>query len=207
MVAAKQTVPHLYLAGDVCMGAATAMIERMRAEGSRITVTALLVRAAARALREHPRLNASFRQGAIVLNRECNVGVAVAVDDGLFVPVIRQADAKALPAIASELKSLAETARAGRLTPGQYEGGSITISNLGMYGVRYFLPIINPPECCILGVGAIREEAVVREGGIRVDQVMTISISADHRATDGAEVARFYQTLKGLLEEPEGLAT
>jgi pyruvate dehydrogenase E2 component (dihydrolipoamide acetyltransferase) len=112
---------------------------------------------------------------------------------------------KGLPAISEELKSLAETARAGKLIPEQYEGGSITISNLGMFGVDYFLPIINEPQSCIIGVGRINEQVVVRDGGMRIERVMKISLSADHRVVDGALCAEFFQTLKGILEEPSGL--
>jgi pyruvate dehydrogenase E2 component (dihydrolipoamide acetyltransferase) len=133
------------------------------------------------------------------------VGVAVAVEDGLFVPVVRRADGKGLAQIAAELRSLADAARQGKLIPEQYEGGSITISNLGMYGVQAFLPIINPPESCIVGVGATTEQAVVVNGGIRVEPVMTVSLSADHRATDGVVAAQFFSTLKALLEKPEDL--
>jgi pyruvate dehydrogenase E2 component (dihydrolipoamide acetyltransferase) len=134
------------------------------------------------------------------------VGVAVAVQDGLFVPVIKRADQKGLADVSAELRSLAETARAGKLIPEQYEGGSVTISNLGMYGVDYFLPIINPPESCIIGVGAIREQPVVRAGGIAVEPVVKVSVSADHRVVDGVQAGKFFRTLKGLLEDPRRLA-
>jgi pyruvate dehydrogenase E2 component (dihydrolipoamide acetyltransferase) len=202
MAASKQTAPHFYLIGDVRMGEAMAMLARLKEEGTRVTVTGLLVKAVGLALREHPRLNARFDDGAVVRNAACNVGVAVAVEDGLFVPVIRDADAKALPVISAELKSLAERARESKLIPEQYEGGCITISNLGMYGVGAFLPIINPPESAIIGVGTVAEQPVARDGGIAVEAVMKLSLSADHRVVDGAEAAAFFQTLKGLLEEP-----
>ena len=120
-------------------------------------------------------------------------------------PVIKDADAKGLVEISSELRSLAETARAGKLIPEQYEGGSITISNLGQYGVEYFLPIVNPPETCIVGVGAIVEQPVAEGGELRVEPIMKVSLSADHRVTNGAEVAEFLRTLRDLLEEPSKL--
>ncbi len=205
MTASKQSAPHFYLIGDVRMGEAMAMLARLKEEGTRVTVTGLLVKAVGLALKEHPRVNARFAGEALLRNTACNVGVAVAVEDGLFVPVIRDADAQALPVISAELKSLAETAREGKLIPEQYEGGCITISNLGMYGVGAFLPIINPPESVIIGVGAIAEQPVARDGGIAVEAVMKLSLSADHRVVDGAEAAAFFQTLKGLLEEPEGI--
>jgi pyruvate dehydrogenase E2 component (dihydrolipoamide acetyltransferase) len=207
MTASKRDVPHFYLVGDVAMGAALALLRELERQGRKATVTALLVKAVGLVLAEHPRMNARFDGDAVVLNAERNVGVAVAVEDGLFVPVIRRADAKDLPAISAELRSLAEAAREGRLIPGQYEGGSITVSNLGMFGVTSFLPIINPPEACIIGVGAIANRVVAtEEGGMRVEPMMSVSLSADHRVTDGAEAARFFQTLKGLLEAPGPLA-
>jgi pyruvate dehydrogenase E2 component (dihydrolipoamide acetyltransferase) len=206
MTAAKQSVPHFYLVGDICMSAAQGMLRQMKADGRRATVTALLIKAVGIALREHPRVNARFAGDGVVLNRSRDVGVAVAVEDGLFVPVVRGADLKGLQAISEELKSLAETARAGKLIPEQYEGGSITISNLGMFGVDYFLPIINEPQSCIIGVGRITDQVVVRDGGIRVEPVMKISLSADHRVVDGALCAEFFQGLKDLLEDPSGLA-
>jgi pyruvate dehydrogenase E2 component (dihydrolipoamide acetyltransferase) len=205
MTAAKQNVPHFYLVGDIGMGAARQMLDALKAQGKRATVTALLIKAVGIALREHPRVNARFDGDAVVLNRGCNVGVAVAVDDGLFVPVVRGADRKGLSAISEELRSLAATAREGKLIPEQYEGGSITVSNLGMFGVDYFIPIINEPQSCIIGVGRVTDEVVVRDGGIRVEQVMKVSLSADHRAIDGALCAQFFQTLKDILEDPSGL--
>jgi len=205
MAEAKQTVPHFYLMGEVAMRAAREFLQGRAASGRKATVTALVVRAVALALRRHPRMNARFDGDAVVLNARCSVGVAVAVEDGLFVPVVRDADAKDLPAISAELKDLAETARAGSLVPEQYEGGSVTVSNLGMYGVDCFLPIINPPQACILGVGVVRDRVVVRDGGMAVEPMMELALSADHRVVDGAEAARFFQSLKGLLEQPEGL--
>jgi pyruvate dehydrogenase E2 component (dihydrolipoamide acetyltransferase) len=205
MTAAKQTVPHFYLVGDICMSAAQEMLRQMKADGRRATVTALLIKAVGIALREHPRVNVRFAGDGIVLNRGRDVGVAVAVEDGLFVPVVRGADLKSLQAISEELRSLAETARAGKLIPEQYEGGSITVSNLGMFGVDYFLPIINEPQSCIIGVGRITDQVVVRDGGICVEPVMKISLSADHRAVDGALCAEFFQALKEILEDPFGL--
>ncbi len=206
MTQSKQSVPHFYLVGDVLMGAAMAYVKALSAGGgTKVTLTPLLVKAVGVALKQNPRMNARFDRDAIVLNADCNVGVAVAVEDGLFVPVVRRADAKGLAEIASELRSLADAAREGKLIPEQYEGGSITISNLGMFGVQAFLPIINPPESCIIGVGAVTEQAIVVNGGIRVEPVMTVSVSADHRAADGVVAAQFFSTLKAVLETPEDL--
>ncbi|MCK4284163.1 MAG: 2-oxo acid dehydrogenase subunit E2, partial [Candidatus Brocadiae bacterium] len=206
MAAAKQAVPHFYLVGEIGMRAATEFLQDFRAlTEERVTVTGLLVKAVGLVLKQHPRMNARFDGDAVVLNAARNVGVAVAVEDGLFVPVIKDADAKGLVEISSELRSLAETARAGKLIPEQYEGGSITISNLGQYGVEYFLPIVNPPETCIVGVGAIVERPVAEGGELRVEPIMKVSLSADHRVTNGAEAAEFLQTLRELLEEPSKL--
>jgi len=203
MTQSKQTVPHFYLMGDVMMGAAMAYAARASESlGAKVTLTTLLVKAVGLALHQNPRMNARFDGDGIVLNAQCNVGVAVAVEGGLFVPVLKEANAKGLAAISTELRALAEAARQGRLIPEQYEGGSITVSNLGMYGVEAFLPIINPPESCIVGVGAVTEKAVVVDGGIRVEPVMKLSVSADHRAVDGVVAAEFFRTLKSLLEEP-----
>jgi pyruvate dehydrogenase E2 component (dihydrolipoamide acetyltransferase) len=203
MTAAKQAIPHFYLVGDVLMRKARGLLAEISAEGTKVTVTGLLIKAVGLALKAHPRVNCRFDGNAVVLNPRCNVGVAVAVDDGLFVPVVNDADRKTLPAISGELRALAGQAREGTLIPEQYEGGSITLSNLGMYGVDYFLPIINMPQSCIIGVGKMSDQVLAYDGGIRVEPVMKLSLSADHRAIDGAQCAEFFQTLKGLLEEPE----
>jgi pyruvate dehydrogenase E2 component (dihydrolipoamide acetyltransferase) len=205
MTQSKQSVPHFYLVGDVMMGAAIAYAQHQSTSGAKVTLTHLLVKAVALALRKAPRMNARFDGDAIVLNAHCNVGVAVAVEDGLFVPVVRNADEKSLGEIGSELRSLADAARQGRLIPEQYEGGSITISNLGMFGVQTFLPIINSPESCIVGVGAVTDQVVAVNGGIRVEPVMAVSVSADHRVADGVAAAQFFSTLKALMEKPEDL--
>ncbi|NLW51060.1 MAG: 2-oxo acid dehydrogenase subunit E2 [Candidatus Brocadiaceae bacterium] len=204
MAQSKQTVPHFYLLGEVEMRAAMAYLAARAEGGVRVTLTVLIVRAIGEALCRHPRVNARFDRDAVVLNGACNVGVAVAVEDGLFVPVIRDADAKDLETISAELKTLAGKARAGALLPEDYEGGSVTLSNLGMYGVDGFLPIINPPEACIVGVGTVRERVIARGGRPVVEPTMEVSVSADHRVVDGAEAGRFFQTLKGLLEHPGG---
>ncbi len=206
MTESKQQVPHFYLVGEVQMDAAMGMAARLKAEtGEKITVTVLLVKAAAVALRETPRVNARFDGDAVVLNEHCNVGVAVAVEDGLFVPVVRDADSLELPDIAGRIEKLAQKARSGQLIPEDYEGGSITLSNLGMYGIDYFQPIINPPESCILGIGAVREQPAARDGMLGIRRIMKVSLSADHRAIDGVQAAQFFQTFRELLESPEQL--
>jgi len=206
MAASKRSAPHFYLTGDVMMRRAMDNLAARRAAGTKLTVTVLLIKAAGLALREHPRVNARFQGDSVALNAACNVGVAVGVEDGLFVPVVRDADRKDLAELAQELRSLAAAARAGRLSPEQYEGGSITLSNLGMFGVDFFLPIINPPESCILGVGAVRDRVIAVDGEARVEPVMTVSVSGDHRVIDGVQAAQFFRTFRELIEEPERLA-
>ncbi len=206
MTEAKQSIPHFYLTTDVWMDAAMAFLERLRRESAeKITLTAVLVKAAGHALRHHPRVNAQFTGDAVVMKERCNVGVAVAVEDGLFVPVIRDADRKGIGAISAELRSLADAARRGNLLPEQYEGGSITLSNLGMFAVDYFQAIINPPESCIIGVGTARQRPVVREGQLGVARMMGVTLSADHRVLDGVEAARFMESFQELLEAPDRL--
>ena len=206
MTESKQTVPHFYLVGDVKMRAALAFRKELNSNGDvHITITDLLVRAAGLALKKHPRMNARYEGESIVVNEQANVGVAVAVEDGLFVPVIKDAASRDLGDISQDLKSLAETARAGKLRPDQYEGGCLTISNLGTYGIDYFMPIINPPESCIIGIGRVGEEIVVEDGAMRIEPMMKVSVSADHRVVDGASAAEFFATFRDLLEDPQEL--
>ncbi len=206
MTRSKQNVPHFYLVGQVNMRSAMKFREeRNETGGAHLTVTDLLVRAAGVALGKHPRMNVRFDEDGIVYNAHANVGVAVAVDDGLFVPVIQNADQRSLVDISDDVKSMAESARQGSLPPEKYEGGSVTISNLGTYGVDYFMPIINEPESAILGVGQISEEVIAEDGAIRVEPIMKVSVSADHRAVDGALAADFFATFRDLLEDPAQL--
>jgi len=208
MTMSKQTVPHFYLVGDAMMRAAGEYARELtESTGQKITITTLIIKAVGIALKRHPRVNGRFDGDAAVLNAACNVGVAVAVEDGLFVPVVKDADRKGLAQISTELRELAGLARQGKLIPEQYEGGSVTLSNLGMFGVDYFIPIINPPESCIVGIGRIKDEAIVSDGGIRIEPVMKISISADHRIVDGLQTAQFFSTLKELLENPVELGS
>ncbi len=207
MTQSKQTIPHFYLVGNVNMQRTGDLRDRLNEEAAeKVSFTALLVKAAAISLRDHPRVNAQFDDGEIVLNEHANIGVAVAVEDGLFVPVVKDADRLSIPEISSQLKELVELSRAGKLRPDQYEGGSLTLSNLGMFGVEYFIPIINPPESCIMGIGEMGNEVVARDdGSIAVEPRMKISLSADHRIVDGAAAAQFFQTFKSVLEGAERL--
>jgi len=170
--------------------------------GIRLSFNDILVKAAATALADHPYLNARWTDDGILLVESINVGVAVAVEDGLVVPVIRDADRKRLPEISAELSRLVSRAREDRLSMEEITGGTFTITNLGMYGVESFTPIVNPPETAILGVGAIVERPVGRDGQIVLRPMMTLSLSFDHRIVDGAPAAQFLQRVKQLLEEP-----
>jgi pyruvate dehydrogenase E2 component (dihydrolipoamide acetyltransferase) len=166
------------------------------------SVTDLLIRACAVALRAHPHVNASWAGDHLVQRGHVNIGVAVALDDGLIVPVVRDADRKSLTEIATEAHALTERARAGKLTPDEFSGGTFTISNLGMFGIDHFTAVINPPEAAILAVGAAREEAVVRDGQLVAATTMKLTLSIDHRVLDGATAAAFMRDLVRLIEHP-----
>ena len=154
------------------------------------------------ALRKHPGVNSSWLGDKIRINGQVNIGVAVAVPEGLLVPVVRNADVKSFSQINEEVKQLAELARAKKLQPEQMQGNTFTISNLGMFDVDEFTAIINPPDACILAVGSIVEKPVVRQGNIVVGNTMKVTLSSDHRVVDGATAAQFLQTFKALLESP-----
>lgn len=168
----------------------------------KISVNDFIVRAAALALRDVPEANVSFAGHEMKLYEDVDICVAVATDGGLVTPVVRNADRKGLSTLAIEVKELAGLARAGKLRPEQYQGGSFTISNLGMYGVETVYPILNPPQACILGVGAAEEQPVVRDGVIAVGRVASLALAADHRVVDGAVAAQFLAALRARLEDP-----
>jgi len=188
-----QEAPHIALTIEVDMTQAA----QARGDAS---YTALLVQAVARALREHPLVNSTLRGDEIVQLYDVNIGVAVAAEEGLIVPVIKRADGKSLRDIDAELKDLAERARSGTLTLDDVSGGTFTITNLGMFGIPQFRAIINPPEAAILAVGSIVKRAVVINDGIQIRPMMNMTASADHRILDGVAVARFLQRVKQLLE-------
>ncbi|MGC8833614.1 MAG: dihydrolipoamide acetyltransferase family protein [Armatimonadota bacterium] len=202
-----RTAPHVNLTMEVEMTEAVKLREQIledleRRYNVRLSYTDMIVKAAALALRDHPHLNCSVENDALILHPEINVGVAVAVTDGLVVPVLRSADRKPLHEISLELKQLAAKAREGRLSPQDLSGGTFTVTNLGPYGVDAFTPIINPPQCAILGVGRIAEKVVLREGKAETIPVMNLCLSFDHRAVDGAPAAEFLRDVKGYLERP-----
>ncbi len=173
-----------------------------KAYGTRLTYTDLIVKAVARALREHPMMNATLQDDQILIHTDINVGVAVAVEDGLLVPVLKNADRKTLGEISRELRELADRARAGKSTPDDLSGGTFTITNLGAYDVEIFNPVLVPGQTGILGVGRIAEKPAIREGQVVGRHLMNLCLTFDHRVLDGAPAARFLQRVKQLLESP-----
>ena len=162
----------------------------------------MVLKACAIALKQHPAINSSWLGDKIRINHHVNIGVAVAVPDGLLVPVVRFADTKTLSQIGTEVKEFAQKAKDKKLQPADWEGSTFTISNLGMFGVDEFTAIINPPDSCILAVSAIQQIPVVKDGQVKPGNVMKVTLSCDHRVVDGASGAAFLLTLKSLLEEP-----
>jgi pyruvate dehydrogenase E2 component (dihydrolipoamide acetyltransferase) len=202
-----QEVPQFVLARDVDASRLESWraAVRRKAGSEKISHTDLLVKLCAEALRRHPRVNAGWHDGSIAVASAINVGIAVAIEDGLVVPVVRDADKLDLAAISVRSRELAEAARTGRLRPDDLQGGTFTISNLGMYGVDYFQAIVNAPQAAILAVGRILERPAAVNGELVVRPTLTLAISFDHRVVDGARGAQFLETLAGLIEEPAGL--
>ncbi|MEP7284721.1 MAG: dihydrolipoamide acetyltransferase family protein [Chloroflexota bacterium] len=197
------TIPHFYLLREVNATQLMAWLADTRTRASeKITYTDLLVKSTAAALRQHPRLNASWQNNSIVLNRDINIGLAVAVEDGLVVPVIRQADAAGLSQLAAQRIALVAKAQANKLLPPDISDGTFTISNLGMYGVDAFNAIVNPPQAAILAISRIADRVVPLNGQPAVQPIINLSLSCDHRVVDGARGAQFLQTLADLLENP-----
>jgi pyruvate dehydrogenase E2 component (dihydrolipoamide acetyltransferase) len=206
MTASWTTVPHFYLYREVAVSRLVAWRDRANAQaGARITYTDLLLRLVAAALARHPGVNASWKAGAIVRHAGIDIGLAVAIDDGLVVPVIRRADALTLAEIAARREDLVSRAQAGTLRPADIQGGGFTISNLGMYGVDAFSAIVNPPQAAILAVGRIADRVVAAGGQPTVQPTMMVTLSCDHRVVDGARGAQFLGTLAELIEEPLAL--
>ncbi len=200
----KFSSPHFYLTMEINMDSAVELRKRLNefAAPTKISFNDLVIKAVAVALRRHPAVNSSWLGDKIRFNRNINIGVAVAVEEGLLVPVVRHADMKSLSQINYEVKVFAEKGRNRKLQPEEMTGNTFTISNLGMYGIEEFTGIINPPDACLLAVGAIIQKPIVKEGEIVVGNMMKITLSCDHRAVDGAIGSEFLQTLKGILEEP-----
>lgn len=200
------TIPHFFLMREVAAGALVAWRERIAQRASeRVTYTDLLIRIVGEALRRHPRLNASWQDGAIVHHDEINIGLAVAVEDGLVVPVIHQAGDLTPGGIARRRAELVGRAQAGKLRPPDLQGGTFTISNLGMYGIDAFNAIINAPQAAILAIGRMVDRVVPVNGQPAVRPMLTLSLSCDHRVVDGARGAEFLATVAALIEEPLAL--
>lgn len=197
------TAPHFYLTMSIDMDSAIAARAKMNEfAASKVSFNDLVLKAVAVALKQHPAVNSSWLGDKIRYNEHVNIGVAVAVEDGLLVPVVRFADGKSLSRISAEVKDFAQRAKAKKLQPADWEGSTFTISNLGMFGIDEFTAIINPPDACILAVGGISQVPVVKNGAVVPGNVMKVTLSCDHRVVDGATGAAFLQTLKALLEEP-----
>jgi pyruvate dehydrogenase E2 component (dihydrolipoamide acetyltransferase) len=199
----KFTAPHFYLTMEIDMDNAMAARKSINDSGTaKISFNDMVVKACAMALRLHPKVNSSWRGETIRYNEHVHIGVAVAVDEGLLVPVVRFANEKGLSQIGAEVKSFAEKAKTKKLQPSDWEGNTFTISNLGMFGIDEFTAIINPPDACILAVGGIKSTPVVKNGAVVPGNIMKVTLSCDHRVVDGASGAAFLQTLKSYLENP-----
>jgi pyruvate dehydrogenase E2 component (dihydrolipoamide acetyltransferase) len=200
----KQEVPHFYLTVDCHLDALLKLRSEVnnRLDNQKISVNDFIVRACDLALTRVPEANVAWFETFLRQYQAADVSVAVAIDGGLVTPVIRSAQEKSLREISQEVKSLAERARAGKLAPEDYQGGTFTISNLGMYGIKQFAAILNPPQACILAVGAGEQRAIIKEGQISIATVMTCTLSVDHRAVDGAIGSKFLASFKELIEDP-----
>lgn len=198
----KATIPHIYLQVEADV---TALLERraaLRADGDVPTVNDLVVKAAALALRSHPRVNATYRDGGLLFHSRINVGVAVDTEDGSLTPVITDADQKELGEIAAEVRGLSARARSGEITPPELAGATFSISNVGMLGITSSEPIVNPGQAAKLAVGAVTARPVVRAGEVVAGEVMTLDLSCDHRVLHGGEAARFLTEVRSNLEDP-----
>ena len=199
----KFTAPHFYLTMQINMDNAVASRAKLNEVSPvKISFNDFVLKACALALKKHPKVNSSWLGDKIRINHHVNIVVAVAVEEGLLVPVVRFADLKSLSQIAGEVKEFAQKAKDKKLQPADWEGNTFTISNLGMFGIDEFTAIINPPDACILAVGAIQQIPVVRDGQMKVGNIMKVTMSCDHRVVDGATGSAFLQTLQKLLEEP-----
>jgi pyruvate dehydrogenase E2 component (dihydrolipoamide acetyltransferase) len=211
MAQSKREAPHYYVTIEVDMTEAMALREALNetdeAQGdSRVSVNDMVVKACAEALRRFPAFNASFTDGGLRLNERINICIAIALPDGLIAPALLDLNEKSLGAIAREAKDLANRARGGALRGPELNDGTFTVSNLGMYGIKTLIPIIQPGQAAILGAGAVQDRPAAREGQIVVRKLMTIALAADHRVTDGAQGAEFVREIKNLLEHPVRLA-
>ena len=211
LTASTQTIPHFYLTIDCDIGKLVAAREEINATAPKdkdgksaykLSVNDFVIKALALALQRVPEANVSWTDAGMLKHRHSDVGVAVALPGGLITPIIRNAETKSLSVISNEMKELAARARARKLKPDQYQGGTTSVSNLGMYGIKDFTAVINPPQATILAVGVGEERAVVRNGKIEAAQIMSCTLSCDHRAVDGALGAVLISAFKALIENP-----
>jgi len=210
LTSAKALIPHYYLTIDcnltALMATRTALNEAAGKNATyKLSVNDFVVKASAMALMKHPDVNASWTDTAILRHKHADVGIAVAIPSGLITPIVFAAETKGLAQISNEVKDLATRAKDKKLKPSEYEGGGFSVSNLGMFGIKSFTSIINPPQSCIIAVGAGEERAIVVNGKIEIATMMTITMSCDHRVVDGATGAKFLQTLKRFIEEPASM--
>jgi pyruvate dehydrogenase E2 component (dihydrolipoamide acetyltransferase) len=202
----KFTAPHFYLTLDIDMDAAMAIRKGLNSlDGVKVSFNDMVIKAVAMALRKHPAVNSAWMGDFIRRNDHVNIGVAVAVEDGLLVPVVRFADGKGLTQISAEVREFAQKAKDKKLQPSDWEGNTFTISNLGMFGIESFTAIVNPPDACILAIGGIKAVPVVKNGQVVPGNVMKVTLSCDHRAVDGASGAAFLQTFKTYMEQPAAM--
>lgn len=204
LVTSLGPVPHFFLTTEIEMDRAAEMRKGINAldPDLKISINDIIIKVAAAALIQHPQVNASYQEKVVRYYEHADVGVAVAIEDGLITPVVRAADQKSLSQIAAEVRELAERARSKRLKPEEYTGATFSVSNLGMFGIDEFTAVINPPEGAILAIGAMSAKPVVRENEIVIRQMMRVTMSCDHRVIDGATGAKFLQTFKKILENP-----
>ena len=200
----KQTVPHFYLTIDCEVDELLKVRKELngRSDAYKLSVNDFVIRAAALALKKVPAANASYDPEGMLYYKHADVSVAVATESGLITPIIKAAEGKGLAAISNEMKDLAARARDGKLKPEEYQGGTFSVSNLGMYGIKHFEAIINPPQGCILAVGAGEQRPVVKDGALAVATVMSCTLSVDHRVVDGAIGAEYLAEFKKLIEDP-----
>ena len=208
-VRSKQEKPHFYVSSEIDMTRAMDLRQQvnraLEAEGIRVTVNDLVIKACVGALRKYPKFNSYFHEDGLQMNEGVNIGVAIAEEEGLIVPAIMDCAGKSLKEIAAASKDLAERAQRGTLHPQEYTGGTFAISNLGMFDITSFVAIIHPPQTAVLAVGTVAKKPVVRDDQVAIAQMMTATLSADHRIVDGAEGARFIIEVKELLENPLGM--
>ena len=209
MLESKQTVPHFYLTVDLEIDALLAARQAINAvaekKGTKVSVNDMMIKACAKALRDHPECNASWTEDEMIQYGAVDISVAVATDRGLITPIVRNADMKGLGQIATEMKDLAARAKTGKLKLDEFQGGGFTISNLGMFGINNFAAIINPPQAMILAVGMGEERAVVRKGQVVARNMMSCTLAVDHRVVDGAMGAQYLQTLRAYVEQPASM--